>query len=233
MALVLSVAKAIAYIDGFNFYYGAVKGTPYKWLNLRSLLEGMFPAFRVTEIKYFTARVAGRWFDLQAPIRQEIYWRALRTLPNLSIIEGTFLTKPKSMAIARARQYPLRAALIKLLCPDMKCSENGVLLVRVLKTEEKGSDVNLAAHLINDAHLNRFDEAIVVSGDSDLCEAVKIVTAQIGKPVTVANPQRRVSRELGGVATHYRHVHESELKRNLFPPSLTDTHGTFTKPLSW
>lgn len=233
MALVLSVATAIAYIDGFNFYYGAVKGTPYKWLNFSSLLQGMFPAFTVTEIKYFTARVSGRSFDLQAPIRQQMYWRALGTLPNLSIIEGNFLTKPKSMALARARRYPMRARVLNMLCPDMKYSENGVLLVRVLKTEEKGSDVNLAAHLINDAHLNRFNEAIVVSGDSDLCQAVKIVTAQVGKPVTVANPQRRTSRELRSVSTSYRHIHDSELKRNLFPDSLVDAHGTFTKPASW
>jgi uncharacterized LabA/DUF88 family protein len=123
--------------------------------------------------------------------------------------------------------------LIQALCPDIKFSENGVLLARVLKTEEKGSDVNLAAHLINDAHLNLFDEAIVVSGDSDLCEAVRIVTSQIGKPVTVANPQTRSSRELIAVATNYRHLHESELKRNLFPNTLIDANGTFTKPSSW
>ena len=193
----------------------------------------MFPTFNLVETKYFTAHVSGRWFDPQAPLRQDIYWRALRTLPNFSIIEGSFLTKPKSMAVARASKYPLRATLLSKLCPDMKYSPNGVLLVRVLKTEEKGSDVNLAAHLINDAHRNRFDEAIVVSGDSDLCEAVRIVTADIGKTVIVANPQRRTSRELSGVATHYRHVHESELKRSLFPNSLTDAHGIITKPSSW
>jgi uncharacterized LabA/DUF88 family protein len=127
----------------------------------------------------------------------------------------------------------LRAWFLEKLCRDLSFSENRVLLAYVLKTEEKGSDVNLAAHLIHDAHSNRFDEAIVISGDSDLCEAVKIVTSQIGKPVTIANPQTRVSRSLTKVATHYRHVHESELKRNLFPSSLSDAHGAFTKPLVW
>jgi uncharacterized LabA/DUF88 family protein len=112
-------------------------------------------------------------------------------------------------------------------------SDDGTLLVRVLKTEEKGSDVNLATHLVNDAHLNRFDEAIVVSGDSDICEAVRLVTKQLGRPVTVANPQSRSSRQLLAVATNYRHVHKSELKRNLFPPTMIDAHGMFTKPATW
>ena len=97
MALAFLVANAIAYIDGFNFYYGAVKGTPYKWLNFRSLLEGMFPAFQVTEIKYFTARVTGRWFDLQAPIRQEMYWRALRTLEPWNRSGGSLACRQRAV----------------------------------------------------------------------------------------------------------------------------------------
>jgi len=94
---------------------------------------------------------------------------------DLSIIEGSFLTKPKNLPLARAHRYRIRAAICEWLCPDLRFTTDGVLLARVLRTEEKGSDVNLAAHLINDAHAGRFDEAIVVSGDSDLCDAIKIV----------------------------------------------------------
>ena len=227
------MANAIAYIDGFNFYYGAVKGTPFKWLNFSSLLQGMFPSLYLAEIKYFTAHVSARPSDPEAPTRQNIYWRALETIPNLQIIEGSFLKNTKSMAVARGHQYPLRAWLLEKLCPDLKFSDDGTLLVRVLKTEEKGSDANLATHLVNDAHLSRFDEAIVVSGDSDLCQAVSLVTNQLGRPVTVANPQSRSSRRLLAAATNYRHIHESELRQNLFPPTLTDGHGTFTKPSTW
>jgi hypothetical protein len=31
--------RTIVYIDGFNLYYGAVKGTPYKWLDLKSVCQ--------------------------------------------------------------------------------------------------------------------------------------------------------------------------------------------------
>ena len=45
------------YVDGFNLYYGAVKGTPYKWLDLRKCCELVFPRNEIHEIHYCTAIV--------------------------------------------------------------------------------------------------------------------------------------------------------------------------------
>jgi uncharacterized LabA/DUF88 family protein len=53
----------------------------------------------------------------------------------------------------------------------------------VIKTEEKGSDVNLAVHMLNDAWLDKFDCAVLVSNDSDLAEALKIVNRQLNKKI--------------------------------------------------
>jgi hypothetical protein len=50
--------NAWVYVDGFNLYYGAVKDTPYKWLDIRKLCELLLPEFSVGRIKYFTARVS-------------------------------------------------------------------------------------------------------------------------------------------------------------------------------
>ena len=106
-------------------------------------------------------------------------------------------------------------------------------LAEVFKTEEKGSDVNLATHLLNDAHLGRFDCAIVVSGDSDLLAPVRVVIDELKKPVGVLNPQRNPCRVLQNHATFYRHVRQSALANSQFPALLTDADGTFTKPGSW
>ena len=52
--------RAIVYIDSFNLYYGAVKGTPHKWLDLKHLCQKLLePHNRIVAIKYFTARVSG------------------------------------------------------------------------------------------------------------------------------------------------------------------------------
>jgi len=53
--------RTIIYIDGFNFYYRAVKNTPYKWLDFKSLFGKLLSKEHVIiEIKYFTALVSGK-----------------------------------------------------------------------------------------------------------------------------------------------------------------------------
>ena len=136
--------KTIVYVDGFNLYYGALKGTPFKWLNLDQLCCHLLPKSEIVGIKYFTALVNARPNDLQQPIRQQIYLRALQTLPHLEIIYGHFLAH-------------------EILMPR---ADDPAQTVKVLKTEEKGSDVNLAAHLVNDGHLGRYETAVLITNDS-------------------------------------------------------------------
>lgn len=157
------------YIDGFNLYYGALRNTPYRWLNLEALCQLLLPKNTIGEIKYFTALVSARPNDPDQPVRQQLYLRALRTLPKVSVHLGHFLTHKVTMALAvptgQAAQY-----------------------VKVIKTEEKGSDVNLATHLLHDAHMGRFDTAVVLSNDSDLLEPIKIVRRELHKQVGILNP---------------------------------------------
>ena len=39
--------RANVYVDGFSLYYAALKGTPYKWLNLRRLSRLLLPRDRI------------------------------------------------------------------------------------------------------------------------------------------------------------------------------------------
>lgn len=79
-----------AYIDGFNLYYGALKGTPHKWLDLKALAVQLLPAHHTIErIKYFTARVSGAE-DPDPPRRQHIYLRALQTISEMEVHFGLF-----------------------------------------------------------------------------------------------------------------------------------------------
>ena len=52
--------KTWIYVDGFNLYFGCVKGTPYKWLNIAQLCNVLLSGHQSERIKYFTARVHGR-----------------------------------------------------------------------------------------------------------------------------------------------------------------------------
>jgi len=207
--------RTLIYVDGFNLYFGSLKGTPCKWLNIREMAaRHLAPHHQIVGLKYFTARLNPRPNDPDLPHRQALYLRALRTVPDSEIILGHFLTKEVSML--RAHSLPGE--------PPM---------VRVIKTEEKGSDVNLAVNLLHDAHLNRFDCAVVISGDSDLLASVRLVMSELKKPVGVLNPQKYPCKVLQAQATFYKHLRKNFIAASLFPPSLTDARGTFTKPPFW
>jgi hypothetical protein len=125
--------RANIYIDGFNLYYGCLKGTGYKWLDLAALASKLVPSHSINQIRYFAARISARpGHDLDSPVRQETYLRALATTPHLSIHLGHF------------QQTTVRAARASPRPDDSRT-------VEVLKTEEKGSDVNLATYLLLDA----------------------------------------------------------------------------------
>jgi uncharacterized LabA/DUF88 family protein len=207
--------KTIVYVDGFNLYYGAVKGTPYKWLDILKLCQLLLPKNQIVKIKYFTAPVTARPGDLDQPNRQQLYLRALRTIPGLEIIYGHFLEHVVKMPVASPA-----SGLPKY--------------VLVIKTEEKGSDVNIAAHMINDGYKSRYEVAVLVSNDSDLVEPVKIVRAELNLPVGVLNPfVKTPSYELRKYATFIKPIREGVLSVSQFPPIMKDTSGTFYKPPSW
>ena len=62
--------KTNVYVDGFNLYYGAVKDTPYKWLDLATFCQNLFPKKNISKIKYFSARVKASRHDPNAPTRR-------------------------------------------------------------------------------------------------------------------------------------------------------------------
>ncbi|MDQ3197954.1 MAG: NYN domain-containing protein [Verrucomicrobiota bacterium] len=198
------------YVDAFNLYYGCLRKTPYRWLNLAELCAKMLPPNKINRIRYFTALVTPRPTDPQQRNRQEIYIRALRTLPNLSVHTGRYLASKVRMKRA-----------------------DGFGTVEVLKSEEKGSDVNLASFLLIDAYQSDCDIAVIISNDSDLVFPIEHIKQRIGKVIGILNPRQRPSRELLPLANFYKPIRASVLAACQFPDSLTDSHGEFHKPPSW
>lgn len=123
-------------------------------------------AIEIIRIRYFTADVSGRR-DAAKPIRQQAYLRALSTIPQLSIHKGKFQFSTKWMAVATPPTDFVKPIPVTAL---------------VVKTEEKGSDVNLGAYLVRDAFRGEFDVAAVVSNDTDLVEPIRIVAGEVGNP---------------------------------------------------
>ena len=70
--------RTFVYVDGFNLYYGALKGMLWRWLDPVALLkEVLQPQHEIVALKYFTARVSGTPGDPSKPQRQDVYLRAV------------------------------------------------------------------------------------------------------------------------------------------------------------
>lgn len=207
------------YIDGFNFYYGAVKDTPYRWLDLQRLFSLLRPHDDILTIHYFTALIDGTH-----AAHQRAYLAALATLPEVNVVLGRF-----------------KAKTVK--CRVEECKHQGRRLFRV--PEEKQTDVLIAITMIRDAYEKACDNFVLVSGDTDLVPAIKAVKSisesnktVVYIPVRNEYKQGLTSRgfavELRTAADKARSLPNQLLKRALFPNTMPDGFGgTITKPDSW
>jgi hypothetical protein len=85
--------RTIVYIDGFDLYYRALRGTPHKWLAPRMLATQLLrPTDSIVAINYYTANVSGK-ADPGQPRRQNAYLRAIESIPELKIYRGRFLAR--------------------------------------------------------------------------------------------------------------------------------------------
>ena len=244
-------------------YYGALKGTSFKWLDPVRLSRILLPPECVIDkLRYFTARVSGIP-DPAAPARQHTYLGALRTLPEVEMHFGSFLAKtvwrplvnlpvagsridaPQPVTLPAGNHPVLTAARPTL--PVGTYPQRGVrrgkrrkatappanaLVAEFHAMEEKGSDVNLAAYLLNDAWNELFDVAAVISNDTDLVTPIRMVNAERGKPVFIICPGRwQAAPKLRQAASYVRHVRAAQLRAAQFPHTLPG--AGISRPAGW
>ena len=228
------------YIDGYNLFYCKLKGTQYKWLDLEKLCHFYFPKYRIGKIKYFTARAKSRKSDPNIPVRQQMYLRALQTNPKIEIIFGTFLENKKMVPLItkinknkRQKLWVLIFNYFRYNAPLADSKKGEYQYALSLKSEEKGSDVNLASHLICDAYDNKYDMAVVVSNDSDLSEPIKIVNNKLGKPAGLLSTVKKPNYKLVKVSRFQKRIREKALLNSQYPVQMSDRIGNFNKPPDW
>ena len=203
--------RVIAYIDVFNLYFGLrAKGwRKYYWLDLMALGRSLLkPGQTLVAAHYFTARIRADGQSGQDARRQSIYLEALATLPGLTLHEGHYLTK------------------------TAQCRQCGA---RWTTYEEKMTDVNIATALLMDAFDDRFDTALIVSGDSDLTTPLKRVKSRFsGKRLIVAFPPARHSDHLRRTADAAFTIGEQKLRHSQLADSVVRDDGyVLQRPMSW
>lgn len=154
-------------------------------------------------IKIFTAHLKEMFWDPGAPERQKLYLTALRAHnPHINIQYGKFSVREYTAYDAKATGQ----------------------LHKIIRPEEKGSDVNLALHMLNDAFNNKYDCAIMISNDTDLLSALTMVHEH-KKMVGVVLPRARGSKSLKNSADFYLNIRRKLLADCQLPNSVRNHTG--------
>ena len=204
----MSAERVIAYIDGYNFYYGLrdARLRSSRWLDFSAMCRALLKDGQQLDlVRYFTTRVRN---NAAAAKRQSTFIDALIARGGIEIDFGHFISKNRQCKSC-----------------DHKWQQS----------EEKKTDVNIAVRLLEDAYDDRFDTAIVISGDSDLVPAIKAVRARFPcKRLVVASPPERVSEELRGAANTAITIYERTIRANRLPnPVVTSTGIQLWAPDGW
>lgn len=205
----MSIERAIVYVDGFNLYHGLMQARlgRSRWLDLNAMSRSLLGGTRRLKlVRYFTTRVRDRPGDAE---RQSVYIDALRSRGGVEIDFGFFL-----------RKKDIECSQCQNSWPDY---------------EEKKTDVNIAVRLLNDAFDDRFDLALIVSGDSDLVPAVESVkTRHPDKRLIVAFPPMRRSFDLEVAAHASFGIRNRQIRASRLPnPVVTPSGITLRAPMGW
>ena len=214
--------RTIVYIDGYNLYYGAIRRTAYKWLDIFELFNThiLLPDTELLEVRYYTAPVLGALCDdSESPKRQRQYHQALKKLypKKIKIIQGKMIKKSTDLRLAN----PIQEA------PDLK-------KVRVIKLTEKKTDVNIAADMVANACLNDVDQIVLCSNDSDMEGALKNIklycpNVRVGLVAPISG--RHISNDLKQYAHWVKVLSENSLACSQLPVKIPNT--SIKKPMHW
>lgn len=165
--------RVIAYIDGFNLYFGMREAgfDHCRWLNVNKLVQSLLQANQeLVIVKYFTSRVKNNP-DKQK--RQSTYIDAIESTKTL-IYYGNY---QDGSEVCNRCGHTWNAA------------------------KEKMTDVNIATNLIVDAYKDEYDMAMLISGDSDLTPPINAVHNLFNKKrVFIAFPPKRHNTSMAKIA---------------------------------
>ncbi len=217
--------RTIVYVDGYNLYYGLLRKSKLKWLDLYALFNDhvLDDKAKLLEVRYYTAPVLGRMSDdPQSTQRQRQYIQALKRMhtTGLTVIEGRIVAST-----------PFQRLVTPI--PEAPHLEK----VQVYDFNEKKTDVNLASDMIAGAWTNAYDQAVLCSNDSDLEGALATIRKHHPKirlglvaPIR-GDDHRKISKDLSVYADWAKILSPVHLANAQLPERIA--HTALKKPESW
>ncbi|MGE4503464.1 MAG: NYN domain-containing protein [Thiomicrospira sp.] len=214
--------KTRVYIDGYNLYYGVLRNSAYKWLDVyRLFAEGVLDGAKteLDNVSYYTAPILRKMCDdPESPQRQRTYLAALnkRYPHQVRIVQGKLI-----------------ASRVKRRVIDgVACGE----LVEVLDFEEKKTDVSIAVDMLADAFSGSLEQFVLCTNDSDLAPALAKIKqlkpeVRIGLIAPVQGDVRRVSNDLKQYCDWHKTLSPFHLVQAQLPDKIP--HTSIKKPAAW
>jgi 6-hydroxy-3-succinoylpyridine 3-monooxygenase len=225
------------YIDGYNLYYGCLRNSTDKWLDVRALIERILPsilfeqngkpvrfAFQAPAVKYFTAPILTAFAKSDDSVACQYHYHTALCAhlgDALEMIKGYHDAKP-----ARAHVWEEGKAA-------RECK-----MIEIWKLEEKQSDVAFALNAFSDAIRNEVDQVIAVTNDSDFAPAMKMIRHHTQAVVGLIAPARQKTRNVNAELQKHAHwtrthILDEEFSQSQLPPVIRLKNKVVHKPLSW
>ncbi len=199
--------RVIVYVDGFNIYFGMLEAgfANCKWLNLKLLVLSLLKANQECVEVKYFTSRVSNNPDKQR--RQIAYIEALETV-GIKIFYGQYQSD------------------------KIECRRCGNIWP---KYNEKMTDVNIATQMIIDAYQDKYDMAMLVSGDSDLVPPIRAVHENFkDKRVFVAFPSKRYNNSVALEAKGSMIIGRKKLVDSQFPYEVKKRDGyILRKPSEW
>ncbi|MDW7547477.1 NYN domain-containing protein [Pseudoalteromonas peptidolytica] len=229
--------KTRIYIDGYNLYYGCLKRTPYKWLDLYRLFHSyILPSsshsrhsYSDLSIKYFTADIVANAAKSEDSLKdQQAYHRALTFNAQegqLEIIKGYYATN-------QTRAFKIDESNPKK--PPKECE-----YVDVWKLEEKQTDVNIAVESLYDVMTDdSLEQVIFVTNDTDLSRVLEKIQSlnkvKVGLVIPTTDNVRMPNEKLDKFSDWTRkNILIEELKASQLPRVVEGKRKPVVKPVGW
>ncbi|MER2493750.1 antitoxin Xre/MbcA/ParS toxin-binding domain-containing protein [Catenovulum sediminis] len=232
--------KTRVYIDGYNLYYGRLKGTPFKWLNVHALVfNQILPSVLLREgehqctfeahepaINYFTAVISEKAArDKDSVSSQATYHSALRNhlKNNIEIINGYY-------SIAKTEAWQVDPI-------DEDTWPKNCNKVKIWKIEEKKSDVNLSLQAYHDSITGQIDHAVFITNDTDIAPSLSMIKQNTDVKIGLIIPSdktRNPNKELVDLADWKRtYITDAELQSSQLPRVIQGKRKANSKPISW
>lgn len=202
--------RVVAYIDGFNLYHAIhnLRRDDLKWIDLRQLMECFIDPQNQEIVAIYYFSAIAEW--LPEPAKRHKLFIDAQKLVGVTPILGSFKEKERS-------------------CKKCGASWKG--------HEEKQSDVNIAVWMVQEAFKDNYDEAFLVSQDSDIAPALRLIRElpKARRIKVIAPPRLRHSKELAQYAHKTPTIKMIHLERSRLPEYVRGEAGqiTITRPTKY